>query len=570
MISPEGLTVPAFLAIAAEQDREAVVFPDSRCSLSELQELTGRYARGFLELGAGPGDHVGAILPAGIPVIAMILGAAAIGAVAVPINNRLRPNEIAFIVDNADIRTLLISSEYVESTRAAFPALAHQRSARVHVPEAAALRSIALLDTTGDTLAAPEGSAASGLAFQDWQQVLQRADTPAHAAQVAELTAALHPDDEFMMVYTSGTTSNPRGCLHTHASVVRQGSSLAVRMGLTQDDRFWTPLPFFHVGGFDVLFSSLAARATMLHMGRFEAGAALAMLEGEKATAAFPAFETIWLPILNHPNFATTDLSRIRTIINVGTPERMRMMQAQMPQAVQISCTGSTESAGFCCVGDPADPADIRSVYAGRPVPGMEGKIVHPETGADLPDDTPGEFVFRGVSRFIRYYRDPVTTAARIDADGWYHSGDLLERDSGGRFRFFSRLGDVLKVGGENVAAADIEDQIAGHDAVALVQVVAAPDGHYLEVPTAYIELLPGRSVTEQELIEFCLDRMATYKVPRYVRFVTEWPMSGTKIQKTKLRERIAAELTAASITVAPRLPRRGSTALAGATPAPR
>jgi fatty-acyl-CoA synthase len=308
----------------------------------------------------------------------------------------------------------------------------------------------------------------------------------------------------------------------------------------------------------------------MLHMGRFEAGAALAMLEGEKATAAFPAFETIWLPVLNHPNFDSTDLSRIRTVINVATPERMRMMQRRMPQAVQISCTGSTEAAGFVCVGDPQDPADIRSVYAGRPVPGMEGKIIDPETGVDLPDNTPGEFAFRGVSRFVRYYRDPSTTAARIDADGWYHTGDLLERDATGRFRFFSRLGDVLKVGGENVAAADIEDQIAGHAAVALVQVVAAPDDHYREVAAAYIELQPGHSITEQDLIAFCLDRMATFKVPRYVRFVTEWPMSGTKIQKAKLRERIAAELVAAAITTAPPLPRRGSTSLAATTSASR
>src|ERR1700712_2335566 len=377
MISPEGLSVPAFLAVAAEQDREAAVFPDSRCQLSELVELTARYARGFLELGAGAGDHVGAILPAGVPVIAMILGAAAIGAVAVPINNRLRPGEVAFIVDNADIRTLLISTEFVQSTKEAFPSLGLQRSARLKVPESAALRSIAVIGGTAD----------GGPAFQDWEQVLQSADTAPRAAQVAELTAGLHPDDEFMMVYTSGTTSNPRGCLHTHASVVRQGASLAVRMGLTENDRFWTPLPFFHVGGFDVLFSTLAARATMLHMGRFEAGAALVMLERERGTAAFPAFETIWMPVLNHPDFDRTDLSRIRTVINVATPERMRMMQAKMPQAVQISCTGSTEAAGFVCVGDPDDPADVRSVYAGRPVPGMEGKIVDPETGVDLPDD---------------------------------------------------------------------------------------------------------------------------------------------------------------------------------------
>jgi fatty-acyl-CoA synthase len=341
--------------------------------------------------------------------------------------------------------------------------------------------------------------------------------------------------------------------------VVRQGASLAERIGLGAGDRFWTPLPFFHVGGFDVLFASLSAQATMVHTGPFEPGAALAQLESERVTHAFPAFETIWMPVLNHPAFAATDLSRITSVINVGTPERMRLMQARLPHAVQISCTGSTEGAGFVCVGDPADPPEARALWAGRPVFGMEAKIVDPKTGADLPEHTPGEFAFRGVSRFTRYYRDPETTAARIDADGWYHSGDLLERDGQGRFRFHSRLSDVLKVGGENVAAAEVEDQIAALPGVAVVQVVAAPDGHYGEVAAAFVELAPGAAMSEDEVIKHCLEQMATFKVPRYVRFVGEWPMSGTKIQKGKLRERIAAELAAASITSAPRLTRPGT-----------
>jgi fatty-acyl-CoA synthase len=254
--------------------------------------------------------------------------------------------------------------------------------------------------------------------------------------------------------------------------------------------------------------------------------------------------------------FPAADLSRLTTVINVGTPERMRFMQGRLPAAVQISCTGSTEGAGFVCVGDPADPPEARALWAGRPVAGMEARIVDPKTGADLPDHTPGEFVFRGVSRFARYYRDPVTTADRIDADGWYHSGDLLERDEAGRFRFHSRLSDVLKVAGENVSAAEVEDRIAALPGVAVVQVVAAPDGHYGEVAAAFVELGPGASLTEAEVIGHCLEQLATFKVPRYVRFVSEWPMSGTKIQKARLRERIADELAGASVTAAPRLSR--------------
>ncbi len=299
------------------------------------------------------------------------------------------------------------------------------------------------------------------------------ADSADLGRRVADLARDVRPEDEFVVIYTSGTTANPRGCVHTHESVVRQGASLAERIGLGEGDRFWTPLPFFHVGGFDVLFASLSAQAVMIHAGQFEPGAALAQLTAERVTHAFPAFETIWMPVLNHPDFPAADLSRLTTVINVGTPERMRFMQDRLPAAVQISCTGSTEGAGFVCVGDPADPPEARALWAGASrSAGMEARIVDPKTGADLPDRTPGEFVFRGVSRFARYYRDPRTTADRIDGDGWYHSGDLLERDEAGRFRFHSRLSDVLKVGGENVSAAEVEDRIAALPGVAVVQVV--------------------------------------------------------------------------------------------------
>jgi fatty-acyl-CoA synthase len=545
MIAPEGLSVPALLDAAARQDREAAVFPGARASVADLSALSASYARALVSLGIGPGDHVGALLPAGLPVVALILGAARIGAVTVPFSTRLRAGEIAYLVDHSDTRIMLVSPEGADLLAAAFPALAAaRRGPVVRVPEAACLRSVAVV-----------GGSGPGAVFQPWE-VVASADSADLGRRVADLARDVRPEDEFVVIYTSGTTANPRGCVHTHESVVRQGASLAERIGLGEGDRFWTPLPFFHVGGFDVLFASLSAQATMIHAGQFEPGAALVQLSAERVTHAFPAFETIWMPVLNHPDFPAADLSRLTTVINVGTPERMRYMQDRLPAAVQISCTGSTEGAGFVCVGDPADPPEARARYAGRPVAGMEARIVDPETGADLPDHTPGEFVFRGVSRFARYYRDPATTAGRIDADGWYHSGDLLERDEAGRFRFHSRLSDVLKVGGENVSAAEVEDRIATLPGVAVVQVVAAPDGHYGDVAAAFVELGPCASLTEAEVIGHCLEQMATFKVPRYVRFVSEWPMSGTKIQKGRLRERIAEELAGASVTAAPRLSR--------------
>jgi fatty-acyl-CoA synthase len=241
-------------------------------------------------------------------------------------------------------------------------------------------------------------------------------------------------------------------------------------------------------------------------------------------------------------------------VVNVGTPERMQAMQDKVPQAIQVSCTGSTESAGFCCIGSLDDPPDIRARTAGRINPGMEARIVDPETGAPVPDGAPGEFVFRGAYRFRHYHRDPELTARRIDAEGWFHSGDLLVRDADGRFSYLARLSDMLKVGGENVSPAEVEGHLATHAAVHLVQVVGAPDAAYGEVPAAFVQLHPGAEVKEEEILDYCLGAIATYKVPRYVFFVDEWPMSGTKIQKFVLRDRVRAYLAENGITQAPRL----------------
>jgi fatty-acyl-CoA synthase len=372
---------------------------------------------------------------------------------------------------------------------------------------------------------------------------------------VRQAERAVTAADPILMLYTSGTTSRPRGCLHSHASLVAEGEAVAERLGLRPDDRFWAPLPMFHCGGFDVAIAALAGRCGMVHVGTFDAGRALRQLEEERCTIGFPAFETIWVPVLEHPDFAAADLSALRLVINVGAPERMRAMQAKVPQAVQISCLGMTESFGFCCMGSPDDPAEVRATTSGVPLPHMEAAVVDPTTGLTVPAGEPGEFRFRGTSRLMRYHRDPELTAERIDDDGWFASGDLVVADEAGRLRFLSRMKDMLKVGGENVAAAELEGFLCEHPAVGIVQVVGAPDARYGEVAAAFVQLKTGASTTEDELIAFCVGRIATFKVPRYVRFLTaeEWPMSGTKVQKFRLKQRLADELERLGITEAPR-----------------
>ena len=197
---------------------------------------------------------------------------------------------------------------------------------------------------------------------------------------------------------------------------------------------------------------------------------------------------------------------------------------------------------------------EVRTTTTGRPVAGAQVRIVSPETGEDVPAGTRGEIVYRGWSTFDGYYNDPERTAEVIDEDGWFHSGDLGVVDEEGRLSFHGRLKDMLKVGGENVAAAEVEGYLLTHPAVLMAQVVSAPDARYTEVAAAFVQMQPEAEVTEEELIDFCLGSIATFKVPRYVRFVDEWPMSGTKIKKYVLRELIAKELADKGITEAPKL----------------
>lgn len=537
-----NLTVPALLDhVAAEVNHPAMLFPSHECTFAELADLTRTYARGLSALGVDRGDKVGIFQLGGIDTVAFLLATMRLGAWAVPINARYKAEELRFLAHHADLRVLVVDDALAGVVTDTLPTLADHGGGPLAIEAMPELRRV-----VGGT------NPPSGIV--DHATFVALADTVTEQT-ITEVEAHNRPDDVCIMLYTSGTTANPKGCMHSHSTLLHQGANMAHhRFALTPADTFWSPLPLFHIGGIVVLVTSLVAGSRFCHPGLFEPGLAVRQLRDHECTVGFPAFETIWLAVLDHPDFDPADMGSLRLLANVGVPERLRSMQERLPTAIQVSCTGGTESAGFISVGVESDPIEERVNTCGFPVPGMEAKIIDPETGADLEPPCVGELCYRGVSRFLGYYKDPETTAERIDADGYFHTGDLTEMDADGRLTFLSRIKDMLKVGGENVAAVEIEDYMARHPAVAIVQVVSAPDARYTEVPAAFVELKDGATATEAELIEHCLGNIATFKVPRYVRFVTEWPMSGTKVQKYKLRETIAAELEAAGITEAPRL----------------
>jgi len=525
----------------------ALVLPEARLTYPELSELTDRVARALHALGVSAGDKVGILMPNCVDFIATLFGAAKLGAVVVPFNGRFKTHELGHVVAHSDARVLVTAAgptgtvDYPDLLAEVFPELPDQDARSLKLESAPLLRQI--VDHGGER-----------------PGFLSRADFEAGAAnvdlhEVKQLQERVRIRDVALLMYTSGTTAKPKGCLLTHEALVRHGRNVALsRFFLTSDDRFWDPLPLFHIGGIVPMLGCFSVGATYCHAGHFDPDVALRMLEEERVTVAYPAFETIWLQVLNHPRFAEADLRSIRLIQNIAVPERLIRMQEAMPWAAEVSSFGATECSSNLTLPLPDDPYDARMNTLGHPVPGMEIRVVDPETGEVRPPNVVGELLFRGYACFEGYYKDPQLTAAAIDDDGWFHSGDLGKLDADGRFIYTGRLKDMLKVGGENVSALEVEDFLASHEAIDIVQVVGAPDARYGEVPAAFVQLKPGHKLDEDELISFCVGKIATFKVPRYVRVVDEWPMSGTKIQKYVLRERIANELHDRGIREAPRI----------------
>ncbi len=521
-------------------DGEALVFPTTRVTYAQLAAKAQRFARGLMGLGVQRMDRVGILLPASVDLLALVFATAKIGAVAVPVNARFKAHELRQIVVHSGMRLLVTSAA-----------------------EPGAPDFIGLVDETfGDARAvqAPELEHIVALGPSDRDDVVATEEFDAGAATVPDEAAwerqlGTRIRDTAVLVYTSGTTAAPKGAMLSHEALVRLADAIGHdRLHLGPEDRVWTAIPLFHGGGLTFALSCVSAGATFVHPGFFDPGTTLPYLQREGVTVALAAFETIWLPVLDQPDFASYDLGRIRVVMVVGVPERLRDMAARLPHAVHISCVAMTESSAFLSLSRLDDPLEKRVTTGGHPMPGMECRVVDPDTGEDVAPNVAGELFFRGPNSFDGYFREPELTASAFDGEGWFHSGDVVTRDEDGRLTFVSRLKDMLKVGGENVAAAEVEGFLLAHPAVSIVAVVGAPDARYVEVPAAFVQLKTGATATEREIIEFCLGRIATYRVPRYVRFVDEWPMSGTKIKKFVLRERIASDLEAAGITEAPRL----------------
>ena len=527
-------------------DKDAIVFPEGRYSYQDIAMYAQNISKALLALGVEPGDRVGYFLQECIDTIGIIIGAAKIGAITAPINSRFKTTELEQVIVHAGMKVIFTSSPAVATDfngliNETFPQIAESASKHLDFPEAPELEALITLDDI-------ERPGTFNLSDVD-EMALTISDEAVAARQ-----AGVRVRDTAIIMYTSGTTAMPKGAMLSHESFSRYASSVKERMILTEDDIFWAALPMFHIGGVAFVLASLFVGSTFIHTGNYNPDVALQQIRDERPTVVLPAFETIWVPIVNHPDREEDDFDSVRVVMVVGVPERLRQFQEQTPHAPILNCFGQTEVCAFLSLSELDDEPELRFTKGGFPMPGMEAEVHDPDTGEVLPNGSVGELWYRGPNMFDGYFRDPELTEEVFDERGFFKTGDICEIDSDGRVTFVSRLKDMLKVGGENVSAAEVEGYLITHPAIALAQVVSAPDERYVEVPAAYIQLKPDMDATEEEIIEFCKGKIATYRIPRYVRFVDDWPMSGTKIKKIVLREMIASELKSKGITQADKI----------------
>jgi len=525
----EVTTVGDLLARGASKwpEKDALVFPDCRRTFSQLYHGVRRKARSLVGLGIQPGERIGLLMPNCTDFVETIFGGALVGIPVLTINARFKSRELSHVLADADVVAVLTTDLVADHVD--FAALLNEAS----TPPPPALRLRVLLGS---------GSHPG---------YLDRCAFESAAAQVTEnqidqTRRIVRLREEAVMMYTSGTTASPKGCPFTHEALMRAADAIVDRFELAPDDCFWDPLPMYHLSGLLPMLANWIAGATFVSQLHWDPGEGLRLMTQERCTFAYPTFPTFVQDLLHHPDFAGADLSRVRGVLAIGTPDSLRDVQRRFSQAVVVSSYGITEGGGVACFGRLDDPLEARVCTGGPPLDCTQVKIVDPDTDEELASGEVGAIVLRGAACSEGYHGDPAATAAAWRT-GWFSTGDLGWADADGRIVYVGRWKDMLKVGGENVAALEIENLLVTHPAVKLAQVVGVPDPRYVEVPAAFVELAPGASTTADELIGYCRGTVASFKVPRYVRFVEEWPMSATKIQKFRLRELLVEELILAA-----------------------
>lgn len=517
-------------------DHDAIVFPDHRLTYAQFVAHSETIARALLAGGIKPGDHLGILATNRPEYLPFMFACFMINAVAVLLNARFRTQELRHLVRHCDLKWVVTGNletvPHAERLLEAFPEMQLAASSNAIAGDAAPMLEKLI---TFDQCASEH--------FDTWQGFLASASLTSQET-LEQAQNAVNPSDTALIMFTSGTTSMPKGCALSHESVFLTAAAMRDRLSITRDEVMWDPLPMFHMAAILPLFSVMHEAGTFLTDSVVDIDRAIEQIHQEQANFLYPAFPAIMDDLLHHPELKPSQLGGVRLINNVAHAEVLRDNMAAIPSAIHISAYGMTELSGIACHTDPADSDEDRATTCGQPYANVELEIRDPESGEPSSQGQQGEICVRGFSVFQGYYKQPEENAKAFDQDGWFHTGDLGSLDEKGRLRFHGRLKDMLKVGGENVSPLEIEAWLSTHPDIAMVQVVGAPDPRLQEVVAAFIELRPGAQVEEQEILDYCSGQIASFKIPRVIRFVTQWPMSATKIHKAALRQMLVDEST--------------------------
>ena len=538
-----GLTVGDLLkrTAAAFPDNEALIVPyqDVRWSYSELDAQTDRLAAGLIALGLKPGERIGVWAPNMAEWVVLQFATAKAGLILVNINPAYRLSELEFALRQVEVSALAFvpsfkSSDYVAMISELIPEMAGSTPGSLKSESIPSLRWL---------IALGDDPVPGALRYAD---VMDKADETSREG-LAELAPRLQFDDPINIQFTSGTTGRPKAAALTHHNIVNNAYFTGLQMRLTDADRMCIPVPMYHCFGMvlGTLCCVAHGAAMVFASAGFDAAAAMDVTETERCSV-FHSVPTMFIAVLDSPGFVGRDLSCLRTGIIAGAPcpaELMKRIMGEMHMSQITIAYGMTETGPVSTQTSVDDPVHRRIETVGRVLPHTEIKIVDGD-GRIAQRGTPGELLTRGYCVMPKYWNDPEKTAKAIDEARWISSGDIAVVDDEGFFQIVGRSKDMLIRGGENIFPREIEDFLYTHPAIEQVEVIGAPDEKYGEEVCAWIKMREGQTATAEEIRDFCKGQIAHFKIPHYVKFVDEFPMTITgKVQKFVMRKMMAEEL---------------------------
>ena len=531
-------------------DRVAEKYPDSQALIlrhqgvewtyAELQRRVDQLAAGLLALGIVPGDRVGIWGPNSAEWVLTQLATAKLGAIMVCINPAYRLYELEYALNKVECKALITdesfkTSDYLGMLNTLAPELEYCEPGALASTKLPKLQHVIRMGSS------------SSAGMHNFDQVCELA-TDADRAALVGLQTQLKPDDAINIQFTSGTTGNPKGATLSHCNILNNGYLTGEAMRLTPADKLCIPVPLYHCFGMVLaVLACVSHGATMVFPGEaFDPQQTLQTVQDERCTALH-GVPTMFITELDHPNFSSFDLSSLRTGIMAGAPcpiEVMKRVISEMHMRDILIAYGQTELSPINNITLPDDSLERRTETVGRAMPWVEIKVID-EAGHVVPVGEKGEICTRGYSVMQGYWNDPEKTAETIDAAGWLHSGDIATMDACGYVRIVGRIKDMIIRGGENVYPREVEEFLYQHPAISEVQVFGIPDKKMGEEVCAWVQLNEGATLSADDIKAFCKDQITHFKIPRHIRFVSEYPMTVTgKIQKFVMRDEMLASLT--------------------------